>query len=308
MIWQYIPLKFSLHNVIIYIAKGGGIMIHRKSLYKNCIIAVFIFALAASSLILTVTAVEDTYISDNSEIARTELFQPISAFTVYNDIRGHWAEKYMAELSYMEILNGFVDKTMKPDKVITRSEFITMVVRVMDLKDDGKKHSNYTDIPTTHWAYSYINRAKAYGLLDYFNGKNLYPNNIITREEMAIIISAALPQNFQVDKLVSFSDIKSDYTNKKSIDKAASAGIINGKPDGSFSPQGSSSRAEAAAMIYRFINLKAHDQESVIINFVKGYETNIIKAANDKSLAMTGVISWVDYFSRYGIYCSVTIF
>lgn len=290
MIWQYIPLKFSLHNAIIYIAKGGGIMSYRKNLYNYFIIAVLIFALALSSILFTVTAEKDTYINDNPEVSRIELLQPKAAFTVYNDIRGHWAERYMNELSYMEILNGFVDKTMKPDKLITRSEFITMVVRVMDLKDDGKKHSNYIDIPTTHWAYSYINRGKAYGLLDYFNEKNFYPNKIITREEMAIIISEALPQNYQADQYVSFTDIKSDYINKKSIDKAASAGIINGKPDGSFSPQGSSSRSEAATMIYRFINLTDDAQESIVINFAKEYETSIIKAANEKNSALTGVI------------------
>lgn len=283
-------MKYGLHNAIIYIAKGGGIMSYNKNLYINYIIVVLIFVLVASFIISTVNAETNTYKNYNSEISSTELFQPNANFTSFNDVKGHWAEKYMNELSYMEILNGFVDKTMKPDRVITRSEFITMVVRVMDLKDNGRKYSNYTDIPENHWAYSYINKAKGYGLLDYFNGKYFYPNKIITREEMAIIISKALPQNFQVDKQVSFSDIKSDYANKKSIDKAASAGIINGKPDGSFSPQGSSSRAEAAAMIYRFINLEADEQESVILNFAKGYETNIIKSANEKSSTLTGVI------------------
>jgi len=264
----------------------------RKNLYIHFIITFLIIVLTTTSVLFTATADDNTYVGNNSEVLKIELFQPEISFNIYGDLRGHWAEKYMTELSNMEILKGFVDKTMKPNKVITRSEFITMVVRVMGLQDDSKKHSDYMDIPATHWAYSYVNRGKAHGLLDYFNEKNFYPNKIITREEMAIIISEALPEDFVVDKPVSFNDIKSGYPNKTSIDKASSAGIINGLPDGSFSPKGSSSRAEAAAMIYRFINLKSELQESLIFNFVKAYEKSLIEAANDKNIVLNGVMEY----------------
>jgi len=276
--------------MIYNISEGGDKMSFQKNPYKYIIITILVFTLAASPLLSTAKAEDNTYMVDNPEILRTEMLQPGVNHQVYKDLKGHWAEKYMVELSNMEILNGFVDKTMKPDKVITRSEFITMLVRVMNLKEDSKRYINYADIPTNHWAYSYINRGKAYGLLDYFSDKDFYPNKIITREEMAIILSKALPESFIVDKPVYFNDIKEGYINKKSIDKVSSAGIINGMPDGSFSPKGTSSRAEAAAMFYRFINIKSDIDKSHIINFAKEYETNIIKAANEKNQSLKGVI------------------
>ncbi|HHY78291.1 MAG TPA: S-layer homology domain-containing protein [Clostridiales bacterium] len=189
----------------------------QKNIYKHIVISVLIFAMAASSLLFITKAEENTYTVNSPEVFRSELLQPGVNYQVYKDLKGHWAEKYMNELSDMEILNGFVDKTMKPDKVITRSEFITMLVRVMDLKEDSQKYANYLDIPVTHWAYSYINRAKAYGLLDYFNDKNFYPNKVITREEIAIILSKALPKNFVADKPLYFNDIKDSYINKKAL-------------------------------------------------------------------------------------------
>jgi len=272
------------------IAEGDGTMNIQKNIYKHIVISVLIFAMAASSLLFITKAEENTYTVNSPEVFRSELLQPGVNYQVYKDLKGHWAEKYINELSDMEILNGFVDKTMKPDKVITRSEFITMLVRVMDLKEDSQKYANYLDIPVTHWAYSYINRAKAYGLLDYFNDKNFYPNKVITREEIAIILSKALPKNFVADKPLYFNDIKDSYINKKSIDRVASAGIINGMPDGSFSPKGSFSRAEAAAMVYRFINLKSDVEESNIISFAKEYESKIIKAANEKNQSLKGIM------------------
>jgi len=267
-------------------------MAQRNKLYIYFIFTLLIIAMASTSVLFTAAADNNTYVGNNPEILKNELVQPVISFHIYSDLKGHWAEKYMTELSSMEILEGFIDKTMKPNNVITRSEFIAMIVRVMGLEDDSKKHSDYIDIPVTHWAYPYVNIGKAHGLLDYFNEKNFYPNKTITREEMAIIISAALPADFEVDKPVSFTDIKSGYPNKASIDKVSSAGIINGMPDGSFSPKGSSSRAEAAAMIYRFINLKTKLQQSQIADFALAYEKSIIKAANDKNTALNGVIEY----------------
>ena len=264
----------------------------KKGLYNSMLIILLILSIAAVPILSNAAAEGGTYTEVSPEKLSKDLFQPQVSHLSYRDIKGHWAENYMSELSYMEILNGFVDSTMKPNKTITRSEFITMVVRVMDLKRDSEQYSNYMDIPATHWSYPYINSAKANGLLDGFTDAKLYPDKVITREEMAVIISRALPIGYIVDKLVTFNDIRADYINKASIDRVSSAGIINGLPDGTFLPKGSATRAEAAAMIYRFIHLKSQKEESMLYDFVRKYETSLIEAANEADVALPFAVEY----------------
>ncbi|MCQ1530815.1 S-layer homology domain-containing protein [Lutispora saccharofermentans] len=267
-------------------------MYTKRGLYNSMLIILLILSIASIPVLSNAAAEVGTYTEISSEKLSNELFQPQITEILYKDVKGHWAENYMSGLSDMEILKGFVDNTMKPNKTITRSEFITMIARVMDLQKDSDKYSNYTDIPATHWSYTYINNAKAYGLLDDFTGTKLYPDKVITREEMAVIISGTLPSDYKVDKPMSFSDIRADYVNKISIDRISSAGIINGLPDGTFSPKGSATRAEAAAMIYRLIHLKSETEESGIYDFVQKYETSLIEAANEADIELPGALEY----------------
>lgn len=267
-------------------------MYTKKGLCNSMLIILLILSIAAIPVLSNAAAEVGTYTEISWEKLSNELFQPQVPEISYKDVKGHWAGNYMSELSYMEILKGFVDNTMKPNKTITRSEFITMIARVMDLHEDSAKYSNYADVPATHWSYNYINNAKAYGLLDGFTGTKLYPDKVITREEMAVIISGTLPSGYKADKPMSFSDVKDDHVNKTSIDRISSAGIINGLPDGTFSPKGSATRAEAAAMIYRLIHLKSQTKESGLYDFVQKYETSLISAANEADVELTGAFEY----------------
>lgn len=267
-------------------------MYTKKGLCNSMLIILLILSIAAIPVLSNAAAEVGTYTEISSEKLSNELFQPQVPEISYKDVKGHWAGNYMSELSYMEILKGFVDNTMKPNKTITRSEFITMIARVMDLHEDSAKYSNYADVPATHWSYNYINNAKTYGLLDGFTGTKLYPDKVITREEMAVIISGTLPSGYKADKPMNFSDVKDDHVNKTSIDKISSAGIINGLPDGTFSPKGSATRAEAAAMIYRLIHLKSQTEESGLYDFVQKYETSLISAANEADVELTGAFEY----------------
>ena len=85
------------------------------------------------------------------------------------------------------------------------------------------------------------------------------PDGLVTREMIATIIYRAL-----VNKGVSFEGAEiefdddfmvSDYA-EGAIKALSSAGIVNGAGDGKFYPQKTCTRAEAATMIYRALQLK----------------------------------------------------
>lgn len=163
----------------------------------------------------------------------------------FTDTKGHWAEKTIALANEMKLVTGFSDGTFKPDKEISRSEFITIVVRINHPEiQPGKKY----------WARPYIDKAIALNMItgNQFggNGRDVYDKKI-TRIEMVEILWAFIKQNqLATDKeppaLNDISDL--NMTQREQLDLVLKAGLMSGYGNGKFGPNNTSSRAEAATI------------------------------------------------------------
>ena len=82
------------------------------------------------------------------------------------------------------------------------------------------------------------------------DGAYFRPDSSITREELAVM--AARCVQISATGMMDFTDRESvsDWA-KDAVDALASAGIINGFEDGTFRPDGISTRAEAAVILLR---------------------------------------------------------
>jgi len=156
-------------------------------------------------------------------------------------IPDHWAKSYLASAVKSGILEGSADGLM-PDKNISRAEIITMLLRAFGMEADKNAGPNWYDGP--------IATAKKLGWIEeYDDGPT-----IIDRQETAKIMVRAFHIG-PTSRKVTFTDISDvspsmlDY-----VLDAASAGIINGTPDGSFKPGANITRAESITMIMRCLN------------------------------------------------------
>ena len=79
-------------------------------------------------LSLTTTALDDTFLvlADKVELP-------------FSDTKGHWAEKYIRNLYFSGIMEGYPDGTFKPDAPITRAELAKVVDEVMKTVDEKIK-------------------------------------------------------------------------------------------------------------------------------------------------------------------------
>ena len=80
-------------------------------------------------LSLTTTALDETFLvlADKVELP-------------FSDTEGHWAEKYIRNLYFSGIMEGYPDGTFKPDAPITRAELAKVVDEVLkDIDDKLKK-------------------------------------------------------------------------------------------------------------------------------------------------------------------------
>ncbi|HHV15934.1 MAG TPA: S-layer homology domain-containing protein, partial [Gelria sp.] len=79
------------------------------------------------------------------------------------------------------------------------------------------------------------------------------PDDLITREQAAVIVSLATKLEAATGEL-SFTDSKAiSPWAKPGVAAAFKGGFISGYPDGTFKPQGNTTRAEAAIIIGKLI-------------------------------------------------------
>jgi len=125
-------------------------------------------------------------------------------------------------------------------------------------KDLLKTYSgNYTDLIANLYYSPYVEWAALTGLADGVAGSTFSADSSITREDMcrllynyAVIYGKMLPKT--VDKAVFTDDASISSGAKAAVYALQQAGIINGMGNGSFSPQGTATRAQVAKIFMSF--------------------------------------------------------
>jgi hypothetical protein len=166
----------------------------------------------------------------------------------FSDIQGHWAQSAIERLTSFSVIQGFSNNTFKPEKQVSREEFIKMLVIAMKYPTDNSP-TGFTDIAVTRWSAPYIAAAVRNEVIypGEYSGKRFVGSKFMTREEAAVMIARALKLSPSTDSLL-FTD-NDLIKNQGLVGAAVKAGVITGLPDNRFNPNGFLSRAAAAVMI-----------------------------------------------------------
>lgn len=175
--------------------------------------------------------------------------QPIQDFQPeeFQDTANHWAENFIKRLMVAGAISGYPDGTFRPDNTITRAEFIVITAKVLGLKpEDG---GVFTDT-AGHWAQGSISSGVAHGIVSGYDANNFGPDDPITREQMAVMISkAAQLSGGEGEPYADSSQIASWA--REAVAAASAEKIISGYPDNTFRPQAGATRAEAVTVIVK---------------------------------------------------------
>lgn len=172
-----------------------------------------------------------------------------------------WAKEAVESLSKKAVIIGYSDVLFMPANNITRAEFTAIVVRAL-FEVSSEYKQVFDDVNSSHWAFSYIMCAYEKGIINGVDESHFNPDSSITREDMAKILFSiiSLSDNETIDDYEVFSDDAtiSDYA-KTAVYTLRAAGIIKGMNDNTFAPKALAARAEAAQLIYNFINSEYSD-------------------------------------------------
>lgn len=174
---------------------------------------------------------------------------PVSAATTLTDVNGHWAQSQIDALVGQGVVSGYPDGTFKPDNTITRAEFISMVNRTFAFKDTTA--ISFTDVKPGDWYAPAIAVAKNAGYISGYTDGSMKPTNLITRQEVAVIMAKVLKLDTSNAEAVStFKDAASiPVWSRNAIAAMVKAGYLSGYPDGTFKALDATTRAMAAVIL-----------------------------------------------------------
>ncbi|MGE4283766.1 MAG: S-layer homology domain-containing protein [Clostridia bacterium] len=203
----------------------------------------------------------------------------------FRDTGGHWAQGYIEKLYSLDVFDGN-SQFFTPEIPMTRQEFTKGIIKSCNIRPslEEKKttvrkrkqpaeQSPFADVSIDDPDYEYIkdgvNKGIIKGELDnFFN-----PGNPLTRAQAITILIRALGFENKAPTpgyYISFSD-NSRIPNwaKDSIYVAAEFGLVNGDENNNINPEKVMTRAEASAMLVRFLEFLEGDLQ-------RDYRENII--------------------------------
>jgi len=178
----------------------------------------------------------------------------------FSDVAANaWYQRAVHFIAVREITKGTGAGKFSPEKVLTRGEFIVLLMRAYGIEPDDNPTDNFLDAGNAYYT-GYLAAAKRLGISK-GTGNNLYaPDNEITRQEMftllynALNIINRLPLGESAKTLSSFADgIDIAPWAKEAMAHLVETGIINGS-GGKLNPVSTSTRAEMAQVLFNLLS------------------------------------------------------
>lgn len=168
----------------------------------------------------------------------------------FSDVSGHWAVKVIDKWAAQSLIGGYPDGTFRPAGNITRAEFITMVNKAFGYS--AQSTVNFTDVKPSNWFAGEIAKAQAVDYIKGYQDGTMRPNNLITRQEAAAVITRIMKLTDNTGAAARFIDAeKLPAWSKGSVGAIEAAGYMGGYPDGTFNPFKPITRAESVSMLDR---------------------------------------------------------
>lgn len=163
-------------------------------------------------------------------------------------------------MNHKPFMEGYPEGNFLPGNSITRAETATILSRIIRKGEVDERTSDFPDVESNMWYTKYIAHLEDEGIMKGYEDGTFKPRNKITRAEFATIISRL--NKLTESELIEFKDLDYDHWATTDIMKVATAGIMEGYPDGTFGHKKNVTRAEAATIINRSLN-RTPDKEFI---------------------------------------------
>lgn len=198
--------------------------------------------------------------ADGKVAARVELPAELPAAKVFGDISAdHWARKGVDTVSALGLFEGASVNTFSGNGNMTRGMIVTVLHRLSG-NVEADKPELFADVSSGAWYGKAVAWAAENGIVSGVGDGRYAPEEKVSREMLTTIlyryaVLLGLDTGAKEGTLASFPD-RADTSAwaEQSMAWAVEKGLVSGR-DGALEPGGNATRAEAATILTRFIEL-----------------------------------------------------
>ncbi len=224
--------------------------------------------------------------------------QPLSASaaTVGVQKQTYWYSDALQGL----VANGVLSNKgeFKPNKVISRGEFVQLIYESQDAKPIEKERQSFTDIKKEDPYYAAVMTLAEQGVFSGYSDGTFRPANPLTRAQMAVMVSKAYDLKEGEKNSLPFSDIDSNHWAFSQISKLYHADIVKGNEKNQYAPNQHLTWAHAVGIVYKALQ---YEDESSVLDAPSVLVTPTEEIAS-KEITITDVVA----LSGDGRYVEVT--
>lgn len=169
------------------------------------------------------------------------------------------------------IINGYEDNTFRPESYITRGEVSKILVEALDMEEDPASASHFVDV-TNKWHQGYVGALYKAGIFIGTSETTFSPENNVTRQELAVILTRIFDYETIANDLV----LDTDFLDKESVANWATKSVdftykidlikclVDETGNEKFEPNLSADRQLVAKLVYELKYNKPLYEEKII--------------------------------------------
>jgi hypothetical protein len=224
----------------------------------------------------------------------------------FNDVPpDFWASGQIMACAVEGIVLGYPGGGYHPERPVSRAQMAVYIARAVAGSEGaiptGPAEPTFSDVPTDHWAYRYVEYAAAQGIVQGYPGGAYRPDVEVSRGQMAVYIARAdVPLEERPDlpgypppASPSFSDVTA--TNDWSwcyrhVEYCAAEGIVQGYWDDTYRPANLVTRDQMAVYIQRALELVVPGPSPFAGTYAASYGSGVMTVVVNERGAVTVVI------------------
>lgn len=179
----------------------------------------------------------------------------------FTDVKNHWGKPYIQLAAAKGLVEGVGGGLYDPNRSVTRAEFTAMLVRALGRDISTGDPAPYDDLKQGVWYFNEVVKAKELGLLDFVSGTQFKPDQPLTREEMASMLAAVISleqlpitkEHMTLNEYKDMANVNAAFL--EDVRLMVKLNIMTGTSEDTFSPKGETTRAQAATVFVRMLQI-----------------------------------------------------
>ncbi|MBF8982394.1 S-layer homology domain-containing protein [Lutibacter sp. B2] len=233
---------------------------------KNKISKILMGVIIATSLATPIYADTLKSMDIKTEVSNTEVKNTNAAVNL-SDISNHWGRENIEYLIQRGAISGYPDGTFKPNKTISRAEFVAIALK------SAKNGQIASQVQGSHWATNIFLDALDNDVLMIGEMPETSWDQPISRYEMTMVMIRLTENVINEDAkdtsgvariMADYSEVSKQQEYKYYVEQAFMKGLISGRDTmGTFDGKAGATRAEASTVVAKMLAKEKRNEVNV---------------------------------------------